>query len=272
LLPLRATLWGDEGREGYVTAIGPLLLGLGLLAPLAWRRAGAARRLLATAGGVALVGLVVWAVGGRLTTHLLLTRLHLVIFPAYAALAAVGFTWLARQRLPGVRLGRIAGVLILLVVGLNTFELAAAATAQDSLAAILGQTSEADYLAANLGDYGPAMQALAALPDDAQVVMLWETRGLYCQPRCDSDEIIDRWWARRHRDPQAEPSAAAILAEWRAAGFTHALVYDWGVRYEQDNPRYTPADWQAWREAEAQMTLVQEIGESYRLYRLPDAP
>ena len=91
-LPLRATFYGVEGTDGYSVSIGPLFLGLSLLAFLNWEakkpeiRSGIENALILSLGGI-----LVWAFGNRISGYLIQTRFYYALFPAFAILSAYGF-------------------------------------------------------------------------------------------------------------------------------------------------------------------------------------
>jgi hypothetical protein len=254
LLPVRATIWGVEGAPGYSASIGPLLLGLGLAAGLNWRTMRDRQRaIILTSALVALSGIAVWMVAGRFSSLLLQSRLYVAFFPALAVLAGAGYVGLSSIVSAGVRLGRVAGFLILLVLGLTMVEVGMQTIRQRSLPSMLGLLTPQEYLEHNLGWYAPAMSALRDLPEGARALMLWEPRSLYCQPVCEPDEIIDRWLRERYPAPGAEPfSARAILQSWTESGYTHLLLHKTGADFvRREDLAYQPSDWQALDSARA---------------------
>ena len=257
-LPWRATMLGAEGGAGYSASIGPLLLGFVLLGWVGWRTRGTeAQRALSTAATLALFGLVLWAVSGRLAALAIQTRLFMVIFPAVAVLAGAGFDGLERIHLPNVRLGRVAGVVLWLVFGFNLLEVSEYSLQQGAPQHLLGLSTMEEYQAANLGMTALAFKTINELPGDPRVLMLWETRSLYCLPRCFPDEIVDRWLA----DRAEYGTAHAILASWRAAGYTHVLAYQTGANFYRDDPRYRLQDWQTLDELFASLPVETDLNQ-----------
>lgn len=181
LLPMRATYLGLEGADGYSFAPGMLLLGLGGLAwllvlrrpaepPAAAEEAeswGAA--LFATAGLLALAGVVLWTLGNQYSGYIIQTRFYISIFPAFAVLAAAGDVGLRRTRLSTVRLGRIGAAIILMALSLNCLEVGLAGLRHGAPQTALGLKTADAYLADALGWYQPAMQAVSALPEGQRV-------------------------------------------------------------------------------------------------------
>jgi hypothetical protein len=271
LLPVRATLMGVEAGEGYSASIGPLLVGLGLAAGLIWKAPdGRQRSLVQLSAVVALTGCLVWMVGGRLSSYLLQSRLFLSFFPALVVLAGAGYAGFSRLNLSGVRLGRVAGYLILLVLGLNTFETGMQTIKQGAVKAVLGLSTPEQYLGDNLGWFEPAMQAVKNLQTGSHVLMLWEARSLYCLPICAPDDVIDRWWRDRYDGRGSTPATPEeILQSWKAAGYTHLLFHRLGADFIrlQSSASQTD-DWVALDAVLKQLTLVQNFGDTYVLYRL----
>jgi hypothetical protein len=265
-LPIRATFLGYEGAAGYSASIGPLLLGLVGVYFAGWLlKRDAKLRRLETAAAVAVLGLLIWAVAGRLSGYLIQTRLYLGFFPALAMLAGGGYRVIARIRLPGVRLGRVAGALVVLALALNAVQIGLDTLSKGAPGAVAGVRSRQQYLEDNLGWYARAAFAIRQLPPGARALMLWEPRSLYCLPDCSPDEILDRWRGdlRTWGDPQA------VLGAWREAGYTHLLFYKTGADFvRQEDSRYTPQEWQALDELLAGLPAPQQFGEAYALYRI----
>jgi hypothetical protein len=178
---------------------------------------------------------------------------------------------LQRLAIPGVRLGRIAAFLIALVLGLNTFEIGVQALQQSTPNSVLGLKPVENFLAENLGWYAPAMQAVRQLPEGQRALLLWEPRSLYCLPRCDPDEVLDRWKRQRYPASSSVPVGnEAILSDWRSAGYTHLLYYRAGADFIRQEGRlaYTQADWQALDALLDGLPLVQDFSGAYALYAL----
>jgi len=269
LLPFRATFLGIEGGPGYSASIGALLLGLGLAAWLSWRvLIEGQRRVLLLAGLVAFPVILVWMVAGRLSDYLLQSRLYFAIFPALAVQAGVGFAGLNQINLPHVRLGRLVSVLVVLVLFLNVLELGTEALRRGAPQVVLGQKTAEAYLADNLGWYGPAMQALRDLPAGSKTLLLWEPRSLNCLPKCEPDEVLDRWLVARYPQGNVSPQTPAqILQAWRLAGYTHLLYYRLGADFvRKDNTHYQAADWQALDDLLGTLHEVKDFGRVYTLY------
>ncbi len=266
LLPWQATVWGVEGGEGYSASIGALLLGFSLLAGIGWRsRKSAEQNAISHAALITLLGFLIWAVASRISGLLIQTRLYAAFFPAWAVLGAAGYTALAKIEIPALRFGRLAGVLILLVFGLNVFETGLQTLQTGAFEALFRLRTSREYLAGNLGQYSPAMEAIQSLPATAHVLMLWETRSLDCLPQCDPDEVIDNWF----HDIRTLGSPQAALESWQKQGYTHLLYYRLGAEFVRHHDlRYTGEDWEALEALFAKLPPPIIFGDIYLLYEL----
>jgi 4-amino-4-deoxy-L-arabinose transferase-like glycosyltransferase len=265
-LPWRATFSGIEGGVGYSASIGPLLLGLAPLAWLGWpARPDGQRTSLRMAALASLVGIAVWAAAARLSGYLIQSRLYFSLFPAFALLSGAGFQSLEGIRLPGVRLGRVAGALVLLVFGFSAIQVGEAAIRRGSPQKLLALKDEASYLDDNLGWYSPAARAARGLPAGSQALMLWEPRSLYCEPVCLPDEVLDRWL----NDLRAAGSAEKVLQRWQENGVTHLMYNRFGADFvRREDLRYKVSDWQALDDLLAQLPAPADFGGAYLLYPL----
>ncbi len=267
LLPVMATLTGIEGKEGYSASIGPLLLGLGIWALLGKNeRASVEKMAISLAAKVAITGLIIWIIAGRISGMLIQSRLYFSLFGLFAVLAGAGFKALEQVQFPGLRVGRVAGALVTLVFGLSVFAIAHDTLKQGAPQWLFGVMSEKDYKTSNLGWYFAAMWAIQDLPEDARVLMLWEPRGYYCLPKCIPDEIIDRW---KH-DRMSFGDTDAILDEWRTEGFTHVLYHRYAaVNFVKiTDHRYSATDWSTLEELLSRLPPPMDIGGVYLLYSL----
>jgi hypothetical protein len=271
LLPLRATFAGIEGGRigdapGYESSVGPLLLIFGALALLPGGDKKTGRNLKHIVAMITVGGLVAWGIAGRLSGHLIRTQLYFALFPAFAALAGFGFAAAERMRLPKLRLGRLLDALVCVSLGLNALQVGLKAMDSGIFQVWSGQINEEAYLERNLGLYALVMSSLAdQLPANARVLMLWEPRGYACAPSCDPDEIIDRW----PHDLAAFGSADAVLANWRAVGYTQVLYYRLGARFIYEDPEhFHHFNFALMDKALADLPLIQNYNGDYLLYSL----
>ena len=265
-LPILAVIKGVEGAPGYNASIGPLILGLGFTSWIGWRsRSSNQKNAMLLSGIVIITGLSVWIIASRFSEYLIQSRLYFAMFPAAAILAGAGYQAFENWKWKGVRFNRIVGALILLVTALNVFQISIDAISKNSLQEIVGLLTRQEYINSNLGWYGPAMEAITELPDDASVLMLWEPRSLYCLPNCDPDETIDRWIHDRNLFVQPE----RIHSSWKSDGYTHVLFHQTGADYiRRADDRYSEADWDALEEVLTQLADPIDFGGAYYLYSL----
>lgn len=130
--------------------------------------------------------------------------------------------------------------------------------------------SSDEYLDNNLGWFSPVMRYLNQLPGNAKVLMLWETRSLYCLPRCQPDELLDRWQAILNRfGNNVDPHQ--LLTELRSEGFNYLLFYKAGADFiREEDSRYKPSDWLALDDFLRMLATPTEFGDAYFLYPLSE--
>ena len=266
LLPLRATFSGVDGAPGYSASIGPLLLGFGAISWVGLKHVPSNKRtVIETATVVAISGVIVWIIAGRVSGLLIQSRLYFSVFPAFAVLAAGGYKALSDIKTSFIRISRLASSLVLLVFWLNVVKTGLSTWSLGSSQVLFGLRTSEQYLADNLGWYWYAMQGLSDLPNGSKVMMLWEARSLYCIPICVPDEIIDRWAYDRAslNDPER------ILQSWRAAGYTHVLYYKAGADFvRREDSRYQADDWLDLDQLLSHLPLDKDFGGAYLLYSL----
>lgn len=287
--PLSSTFLGIEGAGGFAATIGPLFL---LLIPMLlitwsnleveWRRY--LKSLMVFGGGIG----IVWLVLAAISEFGSQTRLWYAMFPMLALWAAVGLESL--NLLPKKPLdfrfvlSAIVGVVFIFTLvdhvrgtrsednRLEGTTLTSHFLESGALQYLLGVIDEDQYLDDALGWHIVAMREINKLPDDSQVLFLWETRSLYCdEPRitCLEDSILLRWW--HDRRSIGDGSASETLDVWRKQGVTHILVYEDGRDLEFDNrDRITDADKAELETLRGLLEVVWDEDESYTLYVVPE--
>jgi hypothetical protein len=267
LLPLRMTLIGSDTSGGYGVSMGPLLLGLGALAWLGWSTFdGEKKAVLENAALLALAGVVVWAVGNQFSGYLIQTRMYFALFPAFVVLAAYGYHGVSRIDIKPIRLNFVVNILMVFVLALNVIQVGIDFVQSGSLNEVLGVRTEDQYLADNLGWFQPAMQAIQALPQGSNVLMLYEPRGFYCLPRCDPDEILDQW----QHDQALYHSPQAIIQNWQQEGFTHVLYYKAGGDFlrTSDDPHHSAAEIDSLESLLSTLPTPTDFGGTHQLYSI----
>lgn len=270
LIFFRAVFGGVQGGNGYDATLNPFLAFLPMLLILGWRSL-APKQWQALSPVVMFVGVAyaAWVALTFVTPLAEQARLFFALLPALAVLGVGGLTALTALDTPTLRPSFILRAALGLVLILSLYEYSLNFVAYNPLPYLSGQQSAAEYRKNNLGWYAVAIEKVNALPADARVLFLWEVRSLECDTaiRCLPDVIIDRWWHLRRTVGPAD----SILAQWRAEGLTHVLVYDTGIRFLQTQPNngYDPADWAELETLRAQLRVVEQLGDVYSLYALP---
>jgi hypothetical protein len=267
---VRATFVGVQGGNAIDATLGPLLLAGAALLALVWpKQPPALRRALATWLGFVAVAYLGWVALDSYSALARQARLFFAFLPAVAVVAAAGVAGVRALNVPSLRLSLVVNAVVALVLGLSGLEVALDFAAHDPLPYVAGAQTAADYEAAQLGWYAPALAGVNALPAGSRVMFLWEARALACAGsiRCVPDVIIDHWWHARRTAGAAE----AILAQWRAEGTTHVLIYDTGARFVQAMPdnAFDPADWTELDRLRGLLHPVATFGGTYSLYALP---
>jgi|YNPNPStandDraft_1061719.scaffolds.fasta_scaffold17708_1 hypothetical protein len=267
VMPWYITIWGVDGKVGPSASIGPLLLAFWPLAYLGWRnRTDSQRQSLILATLILLGGFVLWVLVAFRNNLLVQTRLFITLFPMWVILASAGFAHISQVKVASVRFGRILLTFVVLFLSFNVFETLSDVLPKQSLDYNFGLLSQEDYLAHNLGDFYAVSETIRNFPPGSRIIMLWETRGFYCVPRCEPDEIIDRWYHETH----LHGTAHEILSAWIEQGYTHLLIWESGFKFVRDtdaNLRFTQRDWDLLEKLRAILGRGQQMG-SYILYPL----
>jgi hypothetical protein len=264
-LPVASTVLGIEGAPGYAASIGPLFLALGAVGLLTGAKDPQSSRLLRIAKFSVVAGMLFWAGAGMASVHLSQTRLYAVLFPAGAVLVGAGYESLGRYNFRRVRLRVLILGLILLVVVFNVIQIGTDDARAGSLRHFLGVMDDQEYLANSLGWYAAAVSSPEVIPEVTRLVMLWEPRGYYCLPDCDSDEILDRW----HHDLRKQGSRADVVRAWIDEGYTHLLYHRAGADFvRRTDERFSADSWDELDRTLESLPLVKDYGGVYQLYLL----
>lgn len=267
---VRATFVGVQGGNEIDATLGPLLLLCASLLMFDWHVLGRElRRELAAWLLFVAVAYLGWVLLVQYSALARQARLFFAFLPALALLGTVGLAGVRGLDVPGLRLSRVVNAVFVLVLGLSGTEVAIDFVSHDPLPYVAGVQTAADYTAAQLGWYQPALARVNALPAGSRVVFLWEARSLACASsiRCVPDVVIDRWWHARRTIGAAE----RIVDQWRVDGTTHVLIYDTGARFVQNMPNnaFDPSDWTELDRLRGQLRPVSTFGDAYSLYAIP---
>ena len=259
-LPVYLTWAGVDSAPGPSTDLGPLLILFAIPGLLAFRKD---RKIQMLGFSLAIVWLVMSLAGSRFG-HLQQPRLYFALLPALALLASWGWTAIQEITASGVRLSRVAGVIAALVIGLAVWQSTSYLLDTKAFPTTLGVQSRETYLEEQTGAYYIAMRNINDLPDNSRVLMLWEARGFYAPTNADLDPWIDRWRSAQH----AAGSAEAVLAQWRAQGFTHLCVFTSGMEFMRESDAAVTLD--GWHEYDRMIDSLpppsQLAGDFYLLY------
>lgn len=268
LLPLRATIIGREGGEGYDYSIGPLLFGFAGLAWLSWKSRGNEEKdTILQAGIFTIAGIIIWAIANQISGFLIVTRMYLPIFPGLAVLASMGFVKSADLVSGGIRWGRLITSLAVLVLALNTLEVATNLTASGAVQSWLGMMNDQDYLERNLGWNSRAMSAVSDLPAGSKTQLLLEPRSLYCLPDCIPDETLSKFKAAY----QTTGSTSGVINAWKDEGISYILLYKSGEEYfrQAGDPHHPVDELDLMNEMLVQLPAPVDYGGTYLLYQIP---
>lgn len=122
---------------------------------------------------------------------------------------------------------RLTTAALFLVLLLNAAACTIQTAAFDPLPVLVGRETEDAYLRRNLGTHAVAMQELASLPAGSKALFLWEPRTYYSPVPAYPDAILDNWAHAIYQFGRA----AHIAGRWRTQGFTHLLLYRYGLDF-----------------------------------------
>lgn len=230
--PLEATVLGTTGSDAYDATIGPFILGVLFLLPLAWGRLAAGekrvvRHLLFFFG----LNYALWLAGLARSALLLQTRLLLPLFGVTAVLGGLTLDRLQQLKRPELAVDWLVQVVVSLTLALLLFSTFTRFLEINPLPVAFGLESEAHFLERRLGNYQLAIEEINQLPEDARVIFLWEPRSYACQVDCRPDALLDRFLHLTHFYGY---DAAEIAAHWQAEGATHVLLHQAGFDFVVD--------------------------------------
>jgi hypothetical protein len=267
LLPWQATIWGAESKDGFSASLGAIFVGLSPLFWIGWSsRTERQKNSIKVAIIPLLVGFLLWGISSRFSGLLIQSRLFFGIFPAWALLTGAGMDSTWKLRAMNIRFGRVAAALVLLMLGFNLFATWTEFIFRNPAAYIVRQENQQRYLTRNLGVYSKAMESINALSPDSHVLLLWEARGYPCWPKCDADEVIDRWY----NDVNVYQSPEVIMQTWIDQSYTHLLLFQAGAEFIRErDPRYSIEQWQKLDDLLSRLPPP-VVTDTYALYSLRD--
>lgn len=230
LLPLQASVFGHEFLDPFQGSVGAFLIGLTPLVLVFWKTMQNKTRGLQIALLTAILpAYLTWTVGAGFSQNLAIVRFY---YPMFAILAImISLVWGDLHDQPkGFPWKKIIIVLAIaaLVIGLiqSGFMLAW----HNPLPVVLGLESHDSYLRSKLGDFytiNQEIQDLSKKDEKTLVLLLWEPKTFYCQPNCIGDDNLNTWQKAYDQSGSTE----TILADWRAAGYTHVVNHHQGAEF-----------------------------------------
>ncbi len=276
-LPVTMTLgWRDVNY--YDGRMGPLFLALApalvWLAWQMWRRGGRSprRQMLVLLGGFAAAHALVWTLGVIQSRALFQSRLFLPGFVALVPLLSETLVRLPAWDRPILSLSAFVRLLVGVTLVLNLVNQTLYLLRFNPFGYLVGYESGPAYLERVLGDHYRAMERLEeVVAEDGRVLFLWEPRSYYSPRPAQPDAILDNWSHLLY----LYGDEGGVAAHLRAEGFTHVLLYQWGLDFvigslqsgEGESP-LPPEDVERLQAfTREHVVLVETVGR-YRLYRL----
>jgi len=217
-------------------------------------------------GGFAAVHGLVWTLGAIQSRALFQSRLFLPGFAALAPLLAETLALLPILDRPKFSLSRFVRMLVVVALALNLVNQALDVLRLNPFGYLVSYESREAYLERILGDHYQAMEQLEeSVPEDGRVLFLWEPRSYYSPRIAQPDAILDNWSHLVYLYGDEDQVAAQL----RAGGFTHVLLYRWGLDFviKHGESPLSPGDVEQLNAfIEHHLMLVETVGR-YQLYR-----
>lgn len=266
VLPFTAGIMGREGALGFGASVGPLLTAFSFVTVVFYGKfTGREKQTVRLGWIISAVTYGLWITAGLLSGHLLQTRLYYSGFPALILLAGAGYKVLSGSRANGIRIRFLINSLVTTVLIFGSYQLISENAKSGVMDHFFSYQNDQKYLENNLGWYALAMDEVRNLPDGERALLLWEPRGYYCLPKCDSDEIIDRW----AHDLNQYKQWKNVISEWQKQGYTHFLYYQSGANFVRaSDTRYEEKTWLELEKLLGTLELEKNFGDVYQLYRL----
>lgn len=230
IVPISATVFGQDKVDGYGFTAGAWLLTSFLLLPLVWRYLDKRTRTLAQGSLTILVPLIAfWMVTAAWSITGMQTRLMVMTLPAFAVAGSLGFAGLANFPKQPLDINWIVRAAFALTVGFGLVDVVTAFTRERSLPYLTGQVSLDEYMYENIGAYYGALQNLSTLPPGSQVRLMWEPRSYYCPETitCIPDSLFDHWAMPQRSGATPEE----VFAQFRESGDDYVLFFDTGFDF-----------------------------------------
>lgn len=209
-----------------------------------------------------------WTFGVINSASLWQTRLLFPALLSFAIPTALGWHALTGLDTSKLRISFLANSLIAIVIALTVFENGLFVIARNPLAVAVGAQSREQYIKLIAPSYADLIQIMDDLPISARVYSLIEPRS-YSLPRPTQPDAI---FSNFTHDLYLYKSSDSIIQSWKAQGYTHILVYEYGLQLMlEDNPEYqSPAIQSAVSETLKKLQRVSQTPDGvYSIYRIP---
>ncbi len=265
IIPVAATVFGQDNNDGFGFTAGAWLLTSWLLLPLVWRSLDERARRLAKDGLTLLLPLIgFWMVMSAWSAVGIQTRLMLMSLPAFAVTGALGFAGLANFPKKPIDINWMVRAAFAVTFALSFIDKLATFTREQSLPYLMGQVTVGDFMYSNTGAYYGALQNLSTLPAGSQVRFLWEPRTYHCPETvtCIPDILFDHWV----RPQFAGAAPDEVFAQFRDSGDDYVLFFHAGYDVYTTFSHHSDLDRLFPQAIEQAMTPVWTDGLRYTLY------
>jgi hypothetical protein len=223
ILPVAATIFGQDNLDGFGFTTGPWLMTLFLFLPFVWGFLSLrARRLALDAVTILIPLLVFWAIMTLSGSVGIQTRLMVMSFPAFAVAGAITLHGLAQFPKKPLDINFIVRSILGLTLALTLLDALRETTYEKVVPYLVSQTDMSDYMYTNTGAY---YNAMTNLPPGSRVLVMWEPRGFYCPPNvtCTADVLFDNW-----KQPILSEGLTPeqVFERYRAEGYDYVLWFE----------------------------------------------
>lgn len=272
LLPLNITLGHRETFNLWDGRIGPFFL---ILIPVTvWttrKTSKAADSRIRSAFELSVLffcmSALFWTLGVVNTASLWQTRL---LFPGLLPLIvpmAFGIRELRLLDTGMIRISVVFSYLVILFISLTLLDFGLLVLKRHPLAVMVGIETRQDYLRRIQPGYSEALRLVNGLPEEANVLFLFEQRSYGMTNKVFIDAIYDNLAHALYRWEHTE----RLLAAWKQSGYTHVLLSRYGLEMTRaSNPLFDLAKWAELSRLEGLLNEVDRSSDgNYVLYSIP---
>jgi hypothetical protein len=242
LLPLSATIFGEQGVLGFDFTTGPWLLTLPLLLVLAWpKRQIETNEKQLVQSSLAFVAplLILWWMVSSNTNLGIQVRFMTMALPTMALLGALAVRWVQRWPIKPINMFFMLQAIFILSFAFAAVDAARLFIQLGGVSYAFGLTDRDTVLNTSPPYYYAAMQRLETLPAGAKVHFLWEMRGYYCPAivQCQVDYVLDDW----QQVLLSGQTPDQAFAGWKGSGDSYFLINNDALKFFLDSPRTADA-------------------------------